>query len=122
MTTTTTAPAAVGPTAEAVCRLFKPTPAARALLAPGLSARELFDQLTGLGLYADARRLPAHALPPRRAVWWSTLCLHDSLGHKPFETPEEDAALDAAIRWVLAPGEEARRAAAKAGWAARPHT
>jgi hypothetical protein len=118
----TTAAVARPTTAEAVCRLFKPTPAARAMIVPGLPACVLFHQLVGLGLYADARRLLAHALPPRRAVWWAALCLHDSGTRKPFDTPEEEAAFAAAVCWVLTPGEAARRAAGAAGWAARPHT
>ncbi len=118
----TTTAVAAGPAADAVCRLFRPTPAARVLLTPGLSARDLFDQLVGLGLYADARRLLAHALPPRRAVWWATLCLRDAMDHAPFETPAEDGAFAAAVRWVMTPSEAVRRAAGTAGWAARPHT
>jgi hypothetical protein len=110
------------PSAAAICRLFKPTPAARSMLSPGITTPDLFDQLVGLGLYADARRLMAHALPPRRAVWWATLSLRDSLEHVPFDSPAEDDAFAAAVRWAMEPSEAARRAAAKAGWAARPHT
>ncbi|MFO0899914.1 MAG: hypothetical protein U0836_20985 [Pirellulales bacterium] len=51
----------------------------------------------------DALRYLAYALPPQAAVWWGCLCLeHASTGRL---RPAEDAALGAAVRWVLCPGE-----------------
>ncbi|WP_439630189.1 DUF6931 family protein [Gemmata sp.] len=110
------------PTAADVCRLFVPTPPARALLAPGLAARDYFAALVAAGHLADARRVLAHSLPPRRAVWWAALCLHHAAGEVPFETPEEAGAFDAATRWVVAPSEATRRAAEAAAWLAQPTT
>jgi len=105
-----------------VCRLFALKPAARALLTPGLATRNFFDTLVSAGHLADARRLLAHAMPPRRAVWWATLCLHHAAEKAPFETLEEGRAFDAAGRWVVAASETTRRAAEGAAWAAQPTT
>ncbi len=110
------------PTAADTCRLFKLTPPAAALLRPDHTPAGFFDRLVADGHLADARRLLAHALPPQRAVWWAALCLHHSRGRKPFATPAEDAAFDAAARWCAAPSDAARRAAGDAGWAAKPTT
>jgi len=105
-----------------VCRLFALKPQARALLAPGQSTREFFDALVSAGHLADARRLLAHAMPPRRSIWWATLCLHHAQEKAPFETPEEGSAFDAAAGWVVAPSEATRRAAEDAAWAAHSTT
>jgi hypothetical protein len=120
MTTDPTLPSP--PSAADVCRLFTLQPPARALLAPGLTTREFFDTLVSAGHLADARRLLAHAMPPRRSIWWATLCLHHAVAKVPFETPEESGAFDAVMRWVVAPSETTRRAAEEAAWAAEPTT
>lgn len=109
-------------TAADVCRLFKLKPPAAALLTPTASPKEFFETLLAAGHLADARRVLAHTLPPRRAVWWAALCLQDSITHKPLPTAEEAAAFEAAGRWLVAPSEWTRRAAEKAGWAAKPTT
>lgn len=110
------------PDAAAVARLFRLSAPARPFVAPGTTTRAAFDALVAAGHLADARRLLAHALPPRRAVWWATLCLRHAAAKSPFETPEEDLAFDAVGRWVLAPSESTRRGAEAAGWAASPTT
>ena len=109
-------------TAAEVCRLFKLKPPAAALLTPDIGPRQFFDILVNADHLPDARRLLAHALPPRRAVWWAALCLHDSIGKKPLPTPAEEVAFAAAGRWIVEPKEANRRAAEKAGWAAKPTT
>jgi hypothetical protein len=64
----------------------------------------------------DALRYLAYALPPRAAVWWACLCLeHASAGRL---RPAEDAALGAAVRWVLCPGEAETHAVREHGEAA----
>ncbi|HEY8506468.1 MAG TPA: hypothetical protein VIL46_17935 [Gemmataceae bacterium] len=120
--TTTLQSRPVRTTAAEVCRLFKLSPLGATLLKPEHAAPEFFDLLVEAGLYADARRLLAHALPPRRAVWWAGLCLTDSARQKPLAEAAERDALDAAVRWAAQPCEATRRAAEKAGWAARPTT
>jgi hypothetical protein len=104
-------------TAADVCRRFKLSPPASALLTPDVSPPAFFDALLAAGHLADARRLLAHALPPHRAVWWATLCLHHSDTRAPLAAAERDALL-AAGRWCLAPSEATRRAAKAAGRAA----
>ncbi len=108
--------------AAEVCRLWELTPSAKTLLQPTWSVRQFYEQLVALDHLADARRLLAHALPARRAIWWASLCLHHSWLHKPFATPEEDQAFAAVLDWFRQPGEATRRAAEQAGWSAQPST
>lgn len=110
------------PTAIEVCRLFKLTAAARDHLTADLSPRAYFDRLVAAGHLADARRLLAHSIRPETAVWWATLCLRHSAGQKPFAGPAEEWAFETVGRWTVGPSEAARRAAEKAGWAAKPST
>lgn len=115
-------PTPPAPTATDVARLFRLSGPARPLLTPDLTARGFYDALVSAGHLADARRLLAHALPARRAIWWATLCLQHAGEKTPFATPEEDLAFDACVRWVLGPSESTRRGAEAAGWAAKPTT
>lgn len=108
------------PTAADVCRLFSLKPPALEMLRPGISPGQFFDELVEAGHLADARRVLAYSIAPRRAVWWAALCLHHSTAHKPLVNSSESAAYAAAVKWVIAPTEENRRAAAAAGWAAKP--
>lgn len=110
------------PTAADVARLFRLSVPARALLTPDLPARGFYDTLVSAGHLADARRLLAHAMPARRAIWWATLCLQHAAEKTPLATPEEELAFDAGVRWVLGPSEATRRGAESAGWAAKPTT
>lgn len=107
-------------TAADICQWFKLKPPARALLRPELSPPQFFDMLMEKKLYADARRLLAHAMPKRRAVWWGCLCALEALG--PDLSEVENAALETAAAWVIDPSELNRRAVEAAGWAAKPTT
>jgi uncharacterized protein DUF6931 len=53
------------------------TPQGRSLVSAHLTVRQYFDRLIEHGCYADARRVLAHALPKRRALWWACLCARD---------------------------------------------
>jgi hypothetical protein len=64
----------------------------------------------------DALRYLAYALPPQAAVWWACLCLEHASGGR--LRPAEDAALGAAVRWVLCPGEAETQAVREHGEAA----
>lgn len=110
------------PTPAEICRLFSPDLAATKLLAPDLSPQQFFDRLVAAGLLADARKFLAHALPPRRAIWWAALCLHHATSRRPFDTPAEEVAFESAVRWLVEPNETTRRATEAAGWAASPTT
>lgn len=109
-------------TAADVCQLFRLSEAGRLLMSDGDTPQSFFGRLRDAGQLADARRLLAHCLPPRRAVWWASLCLQESLRHKPFINPLETAAYEAALKWLVEPTEEHRREAARAGWKAKPST
>lgn len=67
------------------------------------------EALIGEGLYLDAARFLAHALPTQEAVWWACQCARSAAGQ---ELPEPAAAaLAAAETWVVEPTDEHRRAA-----------
>jgi hypothetical protein len=92
---------------------------ARAVLVPGAALptqRAFVALLMERGLYMDAVRFIAHALPRREAVWWAWVCARKSAGETP--KPPIKAALDAAERWVVQPTEEHRRQALQFGEAA----
>jgi hypothetical protein len=65
---------------------IKLKPLAAQLLSPEMTSRAYFELLLEQDQLADARRILAHALPKRRALWWGTLCLQDAL--RPTETSE----------------------------------
>ena len=70
---------------------------------------EYFDQLVSQEQYVKAVQFLAHALPKRAAVWWGCLCVWHVARPEP---PELVATvLRGALRWVLEPSEENRRAA-----------
>ncbi|MET0312867.1 MAG: hypothetical protein ABW275_00585 [Hansschlegelia sp.] len=79
----------------------------------------LLARLRELGLWPEAMRLLAYALPEREAVWWSCMCVR----HTATTLAEpENAAVEAAEDWVRGPGprtrQEAAMAASAAGYAA----
>jgi hypothetical protein len=110
-----------------ICSHFALSDEGRTILQPDLPAEAFVDRLCAAGLWIDAVRFLAHALPKREAVWWGCLAARATLG----ETPHDAArgAVDAAEAWVYRPNEDNRRAAmaaataagndSPAGWAAR---
>jgi hypothetical protein len=89
---------------------------ARALLGDDPAGQPFLARLAEHGLFADAARFLAHALPRREAVWWACQCARLVLGPQP---PEPFvAALQAAEHWAAAPTEENRRSAFPAAEAA----
>lgn len=103
------------PAAE-LAEILRLSAAAKALLCPEMSVRALADRLAEAGLCADAVAVMPHLLTKQAAVWWGCLCAWDGVrgpGKEPFQ-----AALGAAVRWVLEPGEQTRRQAEAAGQAA----
>lgn len=96
---------------------------ARALLDGDPSPRVFVERLIEKGLFSDAIRFMAHALPPREAVWWGCLCLWRAVDRRADRLPPPECeALRRAVLWVLEPGEETRRAAEKAGGTANLST
>jgi len=83
---------------------------AAGLLASVQTAAEGVLRLEGAGLYAEAARLSAHALPKREAVWWACMC---AAAVPDAALPPEDAAARlAAEAWVRKPADESLRRAA----------
>jgi hypothetical protein len=78
----------------------------------GSAPREYFERLCREEQYDLAIEFLAHALPARAAAWWGCLCLWNVA--RPAPPPPVDAALAAALGWVLDPTEEQRRAAESA--------
>jgi hypothetical protein len=87
-----------------------------ALLRENQPAREYLTLLIEKGLFADAVRFLAHALPKREAVWWAWFCARRSAGAEP--APNVKAALDATEKWIAQPNETNRRAAKESADAA----
>jgi hypothetical protein len=85
-------------------------PEGRALLKPELGTQEYFELLLANGCYADARRVLAHALPKRRALWWGSLCAWDVYRPQPLEKVAR--VLQSVTRFVHDPSEDNRQATA----------
>ncbi len=102
--------------AAEVCEHFDLPKESRPHLTPNATPREFLDALAAAGQLGTAIRFLAHALPPREAIWWGSLCVKQaSSGSLP---PAETAALKAAVVWVLDPTDENRAAAKAPGEAA----
>jgi hypothetical protein len=94
---------------ELVARLqIELSPAAHALLRDDNAPPAFFAHLLGEKHMRDARLYLAHALPVRRALWWSCLCAHDVCDDR---QPGLRAAIDSVVRYVQSPSETHRRAA-----------
>jgi hypothetical protein len=85
-------------TAAEVCQHFRLGSAAAALLRDDQTLGQFLDLLTARGLFKDATRLLAYALPKREAVWWAVLCVREVVGPLPPEPVI--AGLRAAEAWV----------------------
>lgn len=89
---------------------------ARPLATEEVGPKRFLTLLMEKKLFADAARFMAFALPKRQAVWWSCLCAREGYGAT--VTPVEKEAIMTAIRWVVDPSEENRRATFPAAEAA----
>lgn len=78
--------------------------------------RELISVLTKRGMFPEAVRFLAFALPKRECVWWAWVCARKASGTEP--VPAVRSALEATERWIVKPTDEHRRAAMKAAEAA----
>jgi hypothetical protein len=110
-----------------ICSRFALSEKGSAFLQEQLPAGAFVDRLCAAGLWIDAVRFLAHALPKREAVWWGCRAARMTLGERPPDAARQ--AVEAAEAWVYRPNEENRRAAmaaataagndGPAGWAAR---
>lgn len=87
---------------------LKLKPEGAKLLASTMTSREFFETLLAHDCLADARRILSHAMPKRRALWWSVMVAHDALRTTP--SPEFDAVERLVTQFVLTPTEDVRRA------------
>lgn len=94
--------------AAEVCTRVRLGEEAKGLLTDDLTPSQFLELLSQKGLYWDALKFLAHALPKREAVWWACLCARPLANAS--STSKTTAALEAAERWVTDPTEENRRA------------
>jgi hypothetical protein len=105
----TAAPVEVRPkTAAEICCQYEPSDEARALLTDDASPAAFLDALIQAERYADGIHFLARWLTKREAVWWGCLCAWEDCRPEPPENV--DAALRAAVGWVLEPNEDNRQA------------
>jgi hypothetical protein len=93
-------------TAAEICARFE---VKQPLLRDGIGPREFVDMLAANRQYLAGIDFMAYGLPPREAIWWGCLCIQHASGNNLSEL--EKAACRAAVKWVLEPTEENRRAA-----------
>lgn len=90
------------------------------LLKPDQTSQAFFTTLMQHNLLADARRILAHAMPKRRALWWGVLCMQDTFRSQP---PADIAQLLRLItQFVALPTDDARRACGEFGKRFAPNT
>jgi hypothetical protein len=102
-----------------ICQRFEIGEEARTLLNGQMAPREFLDALLQAGLFADATRFLAYAVPKREAVWWACQCAR---AVAPSPPPPVAEALRAAEKWAADPAEENRRLAKAAADAAQLST
>jgi hypothetical protein len=99
---------------------IKLRPEARARLRPALQTVDFFAELRASDLLADARRVLAHALPPRRALWWGCLCAWEA--YRPEPPADVLGILRGLTEYVQQPDDGQRRALRALGMAAGMNT
>jgi hypothetical protein len=102
-------------TALELCRHVRLSEKARSMLSAPMSPLDYVRTLVDARENYTALRVLAQALPKRQAVWWGCQCLWQAA--RPTPAWPVEAALAAAVRWVLEPTEENRRAAEPAAMA-----
>lgn len=106
---TETLPKLAAPLAPLLPRLELDPPATAAITG-AKTAAEAILKLEAAGLFNEAARLAAHALPKREAVWWGCMCARAI--PDPALSATDMEALLAAEAWVRKPGDDALRRAA----------
>lgn len=95
--------------AAAVSALFDVSDEGLALLSPEASVERQVEAWVDAGCVADARRLLAHALPPRYSLWWALLCLTEA-NHRNSYPERVTGAFATVLEFVLNPTDAGRRA------------
>jgi hypothetical protein len=96
-------------TAAEICARFELKEEVQPLLRDGIAPLEFVDALVADRQYLAGIDFMAYGLPPREAIWWGCLCVQHASGNNLSELKK--AACRAALRWVLEPTDENRRAA-----------
>jgi hypothetical protein len=97
-------------TSRELCAVAELEEAAVALLGGGDPPPLAFiAQLIEQGLFTDAVRVVAFALPRREAVWWAWVCARKASGAEP--PTKLKSSLDATEKWIVQPTDAYRRAA-----------
>ena len=104
--------APAGPAAQELAAALTLSKPARGRLSPDLSPGAYLKVLLQDRRWSDAIRFLAHALPPRKAVWWACLCVEHVLEERK-EGPER-VVVQTTTRWVVAPSAGLAQAAGKA--------
>lgn len=86
---------------------FAPSEKAAAMLLKGMKPGEYLGGLIDAGLWTDAIRFLAFALPRREGVWWACVAARTALNSA--SPPGHGACIAAAEEWVFQPSDEARR-------------
>jgi hypothetical protein len=86
----------------------EPTEDGQKLAQPGMTPARYVEAAIAAGLFTDAIRFLAFALPIREAVWWACLTVRDSLAGEP--AVKETPVLEAVEAWVYKPVDANRRA------------
>ena len=100
------------PKAVDVCKNVPLERPIRKLLRNEMTALEFVELLAKEERYNEAVRVLAALLPMRESVWWACQCARQSPPAEP--SPEVDAALQAAEKWVTEMSEDARLAVYRA--------
>jgi len=103
--------------AAAICSVAELGEEATALLRADIQPQDYIALLMEKGLFPDAVRFLAHALPKREAVWWGWVCAKRASGENP--PPPVKTALQATEKWIAQPNDENGRIAYTAAEAAQ---
>jgi hypothetical protein len=101
--------------AAEICKYFTLSDEGKKALSPDLMPEQFAELLVGMKQHSDAVQVIAHYLPKRQGVFWAMTCARQATQQP---SPEAEAALKAAEKWIAEPNEESRKAALKAGEAA----
>jgi hypothetical protein len=109
-------PSALQRPAQDLCLLFRLPSGAINLVDDCPAVGEALERFVAAGYLAEGRRLLAHSMDKRDAVWWGYLSAREAIRHRSVE-PDHIIGLEAARAWINDP-TDANRARCKAAIAA----
>ena len=99
-------------TAKEISEVSGPSDGARALVQEDSTSSGYLESLEKQELFQDAIRFLAHKLPTDAGVKWASACVREL--QAPDRKEQKDEPLEAADRWIKAPGDDTRWAAKNA--------